>query len=308
MRKIDKNKIKTWFVTGASSGVGYEICKQLLERGYNVIAVSRRVPDFIHENVLCLSVDVTNVETIKEAISKGIKKFGRIDVLSNNAGISSYLTVEEEAIEDMRSAMEINFWGTYNTIHELLPHFRQNSNGTIINNSSECGLTLRAFGAAYCSSKHAVEGLSSVLWHETKRFCRVMTVELAYFPGTSIGKGKPRAKTNYNEYKNMNWFPINIKCTGENQLNKAVECIINEVENEKIQRRLMLGSGIKQRVNYELESIKKDLNKSKKYTNYCVKKPPFKFFEHIFSIKNSPDKKHKIINILGIKLKIRRTK
>lgn len=306
MKKIDKNKIKTWFVTGASSGVGHEICKQLLERGYNVIAVARRVPDFVHKNALCLSVDVTKPETIHNAVNLGIEKFGKIDVLSNNAGMSSYLTVEEESTVDMRNAMEINFWGSYNTILELLPHFRKNKNGTIINNSSECGLTLRAFGAAYCSSKHALEGLSSVLWHETHRFCRVMTVELAYFPGTSIGKGKPRAKTNYDEYRKMNWFPIEIKNIGENQLTEAVECIIKEIENERIQRRLMLGSGIEQRIKYELKSINDNLKQSRKYTNYCVRKTNLKLIEQIFSIKNSNNSKHKVVTILGIKMKFRR--
>ena len=64
MKKIDIEKIKTWFVTGASSGIGHELCRQLLEKGYNVIAVARRIPDFEHENALCLSVDVTKPETI----------------------------------------------------------------------------------------------------------------------------------------------------------------------------------------------------------------------------------------------------
>ena len=72
MGKISKDKIKTWFITGASSGVGKKLAHELLNRGYNVIAVSRRIPDISHENVLCLSVDVTKPETIKKAIQKGI--------------------------------------------------------------------------------------------------------------------------------------------------------------------------------------------------------------------------------------------
>ena len=156
MKKIDKEKIKTWFVTGASSGVGHELCKQLLKKGYNVIAVARRVPDFEHENALCLSVDVTKPETIKEAVKKGIDKFGKIDVLSNNAGISANITCEEETLEHMKEVMDINFFGTFNTINTLLPHFRENKNGTIICNTSQSGLTPRLYGAAYCSSKDSV--------------------------------------------------------------------------------------------------------------------------------------------------------
>lgn len=146
MKKIDKEKIKTWFVTGASSGVGHELCKQLLERDYNVIAVARRVPDFVHKNALCLSVDVTKPETIIDAIQKGIECFGKIDVLSNNAGISANITCEEETLEHMKQVMEVNFFGTFNTINALLPHFRQNKNGTIINNTSQSGLTPRLWG------------------------------------------------------------------------------------------------------------------------------------------------------------------
>ena len=178
-KKIAKDKINTWFVTGASSGVGHEICKQLLENGYNVVATARRIPDFKHENALCLSCDVTNSQSIKTAMDEGIKRFGSIEVLSNNAGISSYLTVEQETKENMRNVMETNFWGSYNTIYEFLPYFRQHHNGTIINNTSEAGIIPRAFGGAYCSSKHALEGLSSVLWHEAQTFCRVMTFELS---------------------------------------------------------------------------------------------------------------------------------
>ena len=72
-QKIDKSKIKTWFVTGASTGVGHEMCRQLLETRdgmYNVIAVSRRVPDFNHPNALCLSVDITKPEDIKKQCSR----------------------------------------------------------------------------------------------------------------------------------------------------------------------------------------------------------------------------------------------
>lgn len=109
MKKIDKEKIKTWFITGASSGVGYHLTLELLKRGYNVIAVSRNIPNIKHDNVLCLSVDVTKPETIKEAIKKGIDQFGKIDVLSNNAGISANITTEEENLEHMKKLWKLIF-------------------------------------------------------------------------------------------------------------------------------------------------------------------------------------------------------
>ena len=133
-----------------------------------MVAVSRRIPEFKEKNALCLSVDVTDVESVKAAIEKGIKRFGSIDVLANVAGISSYVTFEEESPQKVRRVMETNYFGTFNTCHSLIKYFRERNNGTIINCTSVMGLVPRAFGTAYCSSKHAVEGLTAVLWKETQ--------------------------------------------------------------------------------------------------------------------------------------------
>lgn len=270
MKKIDKNKIKTWFVTGASSGVGHKLCEELLNRGYNVIAVARRIPDFKSENALCLSVDVTNPETIQNAIKLGIERFGKIDVLSNNAGISASVTCEEETLEHMKEVMEVNFFGTFNTVNALLPHFRKNKNGTIINNSSMHGLSLRANGGAYCSSKHAIEGFTKVCWHETKNFCRVMTLELGFFPGTDIGTGKV-VKTHIEEYSNIKDFYKHFYYTFNNDLDTAIPLLINQVEQEKLPRRLILGKDAYIKVKAEHNWLKKDLRNSKKRALKCAK-------------------------------------
>lgn len=260
-KKIDKNKIKTWFVTGASSGVGYELCKQLLNKGYNVVAVARRVPDFKQENALCLSVDVTNIDNIKDALNQAIEKFGRIDVLVNNAGISANITLEEESLEHMKKVMEINFFGTFNTMRELLPHFRANGNGTIINNTSQSGISCRAYGSAYVSSKHALEGLTSVCWHEARAFCRVMAFEMGYFPDTGIYKSADIEENDskIKEYKDLKPFFIKIKRNYFNNLKIAVSEIIKQAENKVLPRRLILGKDAIAQINAEITSIKNDL-------------------------------------------------
>ena len=166
--KIKREKIQTWFVTGASSGVGHEICKQALEKGYNVIAVSRRLADFNHHNVLCLSCDVRDINSIKNAFDKGIERFGKIDVLINNAGFSATILFEDETINHVRDMFETNYFGTYNTMSIFVPYFRKNKNGTIINNTSMHGLRPRPYGAAYCSTKYALEGLTGVVASETR--------------------------------------------------------------------------------------------------------------------------------------------
>lgn len=270
MKKIDKEKIKTWFVTGASSGVGNKICLELLRRGYNVIAVARRIPDIHHENALCLSVDVTKPETIQEAIIKGIEKFGKIDVLSNNAGVSGTVSCEEETLSHMKFVMETNFMGIFNTMNALIPYFRKNKNGTIINNTSMHGLSIRYGGSAYCSSKHAIEGLSGVCWHECKAFCRVMTFQLGFFGGTAISQNDGE-KTHIAEYKKVPSFYKKIWNNFINDLDIAIPIIIDQVEQEKLPRRLTLGKDAYIKVKSEIEYLKKDLKASKRRALKCAK-------------------------------------
>ena len=271
MKKIDKEKIKTWFVTGASSGIGYEICRQLLERNYNVIAVARRIPDFKQENALCLSVDVTKPETIEVAIEKSIERFGRIDVLSNNAGITANIACEDETLEHMKQIMEVNFFGTFNTINALLPYFRKNKNGTIISNSSQSGITPRLWGGGYCSSKHAIEGFTGVCWLETYKFCRVMTVEFGGYASTGIFDRMPVKEPAYDEYKNIKNKHKNFYYTYENDLKNAINILINTVEKRELPRRLMLGKDACIKTQAEINWLKKDLRNSKKYINSCSK-------------------------------------
>ena len=281
-KKIDKNKIKTWLVTGASSGVGYEICKELLARDYNVIAVSRRIPDFNHENALCLSMDVTKPESIKQVIEKGIERFGKIDVLSSNAGICANVTLEEETLEHMKEVMETNFFGTFNVINAILPHFRKNKNGTIICNTSQSGISCRAFGSAYVSSKHAIEGLTSVCWHETRKFCRVMALELGYFKNTEIYKNSLSKKSEIKEYKNLKGFYINFKRDFENQLPIAIDYMIKEVEKKKLPRRLMLGKDALIQIAAEIDWLKKDFAKSRIRALSCAKPTKKTLIQKIF--------------------------
>ena len=269
MKKINKEKIKTWLVTGASSGIGYQLTKELLNRGYNVIAIARNITDITHRNVLCLSVDVTKPDTINDAIKKGIEKFGKIDVLLNNAGITASITLEEETLEHMKSVMETNFFGYFNTIHAILPHFRQNKNGTIINNISESGLTPSAYSSAYCSSKHALEGLTGVCLIETQKFCRVMSIEPGWFEGTNIIKNQIRTNSAYDEYKDLSPLHKPVNSSFKNDLTIALNGIIDTVELEKLPRRLILGQDAFQKINSEADSLKKDLKNSKVQAMKC---------------------------------------
>ena len=288
------DKIKTWFVTGASSGVGKEICKQLIDRGYNVIAIARRTPEFFGDNVLSLSVDVTKPDMIESAVNQGIEKFGSIDVLVNNAGISQYSTCEELTFSDLERVMNVNFYASFYTIKALLPHFRKNKNGTIVNNTSQSGLSIRSYGSAYCSSKHALEGLTGAVWYETRKFCRTMAVELGYFPGTEIAKNLPKQLTSIEEYQGIAPFYKNYERNFTNNLVNAVSCIIDTVEQKELPRRLMLGKDALIQIGAENDWIKKDLEASKKMTDKC-------------SYFNNDSKRVKFLGITVYKKKVKDT-
>ena len=301
--KKNIDKIKTWFVTGASSGVGHEVCRQLIAQGYNVIAVSRRIPDFLGDNVLTLSVDVSNQESIKKAIDLGVEKFGRIDVLMNNAGISSYTTLEEISLKDMSRVMEVNFWGAVNTIKAILPHFRENAHGLIINNTSQSGLSPRSYGTAYCSSKYALEGLTSALWLETKNFCHVMAVELGFFSGTEINKNYPKRMTSIPEYENIPPFYKKYSRNFTNNLEKAVSFLLQTVQKKKLPRRLILGQDALFQIQSEINWIKKDLKSSQCIAKKCTSFPFIKFCGITLFRKKIKDNITKYY-ILGIPIKI----
>ena len=317
MKKIDKIKIQTWFVTGASSGLGAELCRQLVKRDYNVIAVSRRIPDI--KGALCLSVDVTKPDTIQAAIDKGMEHFGGIDVLANFAGISSYTSFEEESVEVMREVMETNFWGTYNTCKELIKYFRENNKGTIINCSSVIGLVPRVSGAAYSSSKHAMEGLTGVLWLETRNFnTRVMCVEPGMYP-SDISKGKKPFSPAYKEYLFPHTQIIKVERPYRNDLSVAMNSLIDTVELEKIPRRLMLGKDCILRVKYEIKTILYNIKYSSKISRKIARVKNgsrqftvwdeffIKYLPKIFSVKNETENgiKRKVITLFYTKIKVK---
>ena len=134
------------------------------------------------------------------------------------------------------------------------------------------GLYPRAYGAAYCSSKYALEGLTNVLRCETKDFCKVICVEMDKFNGTEIGKGQPKGISKIKEYRNLKWLSspdINFE-VGENNVQIAVKYIINEAEKPSPQKRLLLGKTICYRANEEIKTIKQDIQLSLDRSYRCA--------------------------------------
>ncbi len=171
---IEKKQTDVWLITGCSSGIGYELCTELLKKGYKVAAGLRKkerlnkLKEEFPENLLPLEIDVTNEEQTKKAIEEAISYFGKIDVLVNNAGISFFGAIEETKISDVKRIFETNFIGYVITSKYILPHFRQNRDGLIINISSVCGIEAYPGVTFYSASKFAIEAFSEALRKEVK--------------------------------------------------------------------------------------------------------------------------------------------
>jgi len=165
---------KTILITGASSGLGKETAKLFQRKGWNVIATMRKPENETElnllENVLVTRLDVLNVDSIEHAVNKGIEAFGRIDVLLNNAGYGAYGTLESFSREKIIRQFNTNVIGLLDVTKALLPHFRENSSGTIINISSIGGKMAFPLGALYHGTKFAVEGISESLKYEVAEF------------------------------------------------------------------------------------------------------------------------------------------
>jgi NADP-dependent 3-hydroxy acid dehydrogenase YdfG len=131
---------KTIFITGASSGLGKETAKLFQSKGWNVIATMRKPEDetvlTTLDNVLVSRLDVLDVDSIGNAVNEGILKFGKIDVLLNNAGYGAYGPLESFSREQIIRQFNTNVIGLLDVTKALLPHFRENKSGVIINISS----------------------------------------------------------------------------------------------------------------------------------------------------------------------------
>ncbi|MEO0645678.1 MAG: SDR family oxidoreductase [Cyanobacteria bacterium J06650_10] len=161
---------KTILITGASSGIGKITAKHFQAQGWNVVATMRK-PEKEEDlkqldNVLVTRLDVQDSASIAAAISEGTERFDKIDVLLNNAGYGAYGLLEATPVEKIRRQFEVNVLGVLETTKAILPHFRANQDGIIINISSIGGKISFPLGSLYHGSKFAVEGLSEALSFE----------------------------------------------------------------------------------------------------------------------------------------------
>jgi NAD(P)-dependent dehydrogenase (short-subunit alcohol dehydrogenase family) len=159
---------KTWFITGTSRGFGTVIAKAALEAGDNVIGTGRKGSDVTRalgasDQLLAADLDVNDPVSIEAAVKAGIARFGRIDVLVNNAGFGVLGGVEETSAKDVEAVFRTNVFGLLEVTRAVLPQMRQQRSGHVINISSVGGYQSHIGWGVYCATKFAVEGLTEAL-------------------------------------------------------------------------------------------------------------------------------------------------
>ena len=169
-------------VTGASSGIGKAASVALVEAGFEVVGTSRHASSVAQrDGVTFLDLDVTNDESVTTAVRRVIERFGRLDVLVNNAGTGAAGAAEESSVAQTQRIFDINFFGLVRMTKAVLPHMRAQGRGRIINISSVLGIVPAPYMAAYAATKHAIEGYSESVDHEVREHgVRVLLVEPAY--------------------------------------------------------------------------------------------------------------------------------
>jgi NAD(P)-dependent dehydrogenase (short-subunit alcohol dehydrogenase family) len=183
-RMTDK---KVWFITGAGRGMGVDIGKAALEAGHAVVATGR-TPEKVssalgaHDDLLAVKLDVTDPADAEAAVAAAVDRFGRIDVLVNNAGNFYAGFFEEISPEDFRAQLETTLFGPMNVTRAVLPVMRAQRSGLVVAISSTAGIVGQEFCTAYAAAKFGVEGWIESLTPEVAPFgIRTMLVEPGFF-------------------------------------------------------------------------------------------------------------------------------
>lgn len=271
MKNMENKKV--WFVTGASKGLGLTLVKKLLANGYTVAATSRNLTDLnkqigqLSKNFLPIEMDLVNEASVVKAISQTIQKFGRIDVVVNNAGYGQLGTLEELTDEEARRNFDANVFGTLNVIRSVMPHMRERKSGYIINISSIAGFlgTFPGWGI-YNATKFAVAGLTEALSAEAGSLGIKSTIVYpGYFKTNFLLKGSlSLAKNPISEYKAARdlevWHETQAIGNQPGDPEKAASAFISLAEMEHAPLHFFMGTDSVGMAKNKLDVIQKDLN------------------------------------------------
>jgi len=262
---------RVWFITGCSTGFGRELAALVLKSGYKAGVTSRNINDVMDivkdypQTALPVALDVTNAEEIQSAVEQVEQKFGRIDVLVNNAGIGYFGAIEESEEEEIRQMFEVNFFGLANVTRAVLPGMRKRRAGHIINIASIAGLVAFPAVGFYNATKFAVVGYSEALAKETEHLgIKVIIIAPSGFRTDWAGRSSKNSKVIIEDYASTagmnknNIREYSGKQPGDPK--RAAEAIVNVVASANPPLRLLLGAGALRGARNKLEQMKKDFD------------------------------------------------
>ncbi|HTI08115.1 MAG TPA: oxidoreductase [Puia sp.] len=266
---MEKKEQQVWLITGASSGFGKAFAEYAISKGYNVIVTARRtdkletIRALAPDQVAAIRMDVTDNKEVASALEQAIRRFGRIDVLINNAGYGIVGAVEETPDDELRAQMETNFYGAVNVIKAILPQLREQRSGAIVNISSLGGqLSFAGFGA-YSASKFALEGISEALAPELAPFgIKVLIVEPGQFRTELAGaamKHMPEIGAYKDTVGKTREFAKTMGGTQEGDPLKAAAAIEQALQSPTTPLRLQLGRDAVDAIRQHSEKLLEDL-------------------------------------------------
>ena len=241
---------KTWFITGASRGFGRIWAEAALKRGDHVAATARKLADVTDlrqrfgDAALPLALDVTNPEQVQQAVEQAYARFGRLDVLVNNAGTSLFAATEEASDEQIRALFDANYFGMVRVLRAALPLLRKQRSGHILGVSSGLGITALPMIGFYSATKWAVEAMHEALAQEVKAFgIKVTLVEPGAY-ATEFGKSGQIADVlePYAEFRKQ--FLNHLVNVERGDPDATAEAILKLVDADNPPLRLGLGTSI----------------------------------------------------------------
>jgi NAD(P)-dependent dehydrogenase (short-subunit alcohol dehydrogenase family) len=241
-----------WFITGCSTGFGLDLARLVVARGWRAVVTARdqaRVADIAkgaEDRVLALSLDVTDAAQIKDAVAAAETRFGRIDVLVNNAGYGYQASIEEGDDAEIRAQFDANVFGLFALTRAVLPIMRKQRQGHVINITSVAGFIGFPGSGYYAASKHAVEGFSDALAAEGKPLgIKVTCVEPGPFRTDWAGRSLRQTPSKIADYaetaaaRMKSTAAISGKQAGDPL--RAAEAMIRVTEEQNPPRHLVLG-------------------------------------------------------------------
>lgn len=260
----DMNTKKVWYITGASKGMGLSLVKNLLDQGHSVIATSRKLSSLLNitdeASFLPVEVDLGDEQSIECSFKLAHEKFGRIDVVVNNAGYGTGGALEELTSGEIQGSFDVNFFAVIRVIQKAMPYLREQRSGHIINISSIAGFAPGIGWSVYAAAKFAVSGLSEALANDLKPLgIHVTAVSPGWFRTSfATAESISFSENTIPEYDYIRDYHAKFNAMNGIQLGdpeKVADVLLKLVESENPPVNLFMGSDAYKRALGKIETL-----------------------------------------------------